>query len=413
MRFINKFNLLNDRVVNLILRSASGAFKFLFHILLITILDFNNYSFYALSVSFVNIILVVLGLEYYSFSTRLIASENRKKIGAFLGNQLFIALFMTIIFIPLIFLYAKYILLFKVSFISLMFFLMTEQVLREIMRLLTSLNKQLSSTFVQLFYTVLPLLLCFVFYLFKVNTSVNYIFIFLCITNFIIIIGSLYIYRNYFFPLSFNFLLLKHGLKISWKYIFIGFGNKLTISGDKLILAKLISPELLGAYSFIMTIGNFLNMTIESLIVSFANPKLARISHLNNTRKFDNVFNRYLKEMILIIFITSLLFVIVWIMDLKSFRTVLDSNFILLFAILFLALNSLNMLYQSKLYSNKYDNTILWSILPFYLIFLLNPILTNFGVDSRILITLLAFSILNFLSLTIKLYLPNVLRKFL
>ncbi len=358
--------------------------------------------------------MVILGLEYYTFSTRKIASVKIKKVGGFIINQLAILFLMLLIFILIFGFIINYQQNFKLSLYIVIFYIISEQLIRDIMRILISRNMQIQSSFVQMFYSLIPVLIVLLIFLKNYKLDLLRVFEILSLSNLLISLFCFYLYRNMFFPIRFSINLIYRGVKTSWKYVFISFSNRITTNFDKIVLLNVVPANILGAYSFLMSMGNMLNVIIDSLVISFAFPKLARLHYRGHSKKFKEKYYNYFKELILYILLTIILICVFWLVDFKSFRSIMDNDLVLIFAIIFFITNSINIFLQTNLYSRKLDNLILFSTIPLFLLLSIKFFIDMFNFDSILIIVLLFFSISNLISIIIKIYyqieLPKILQ---
>lgn len=140
---------------NLLIRSTSILFRFLFQIIIINYISTYEYGEYAVFYSTNLLLVFIYGLEFYTFSSRRIIGTNINSI--FIQNQLFFQILLYLITIPIIISLIYFYQLFSKSLIYFfLIYLFFELISNELFKFLIALEKSIIGNILFLIRNGLP-----------------------------------------------------------------------------------------------------------------------------------------------------------------------------------------------------------------------------------------------------------------
>ena len=389
---------LKDRFINLSLRTSSLLSKLIFLIVLGRSLTDADFGYYGLISSSIIYMCGFLGLEFYSYTNRLILNEKASANKLLLNHLLLIiVVFFTVTCILYItglgsMLAGDYFLLF-------IMILFSEYISVELNRLLILKNMQVISSillFIRTGFWMLPAALLIIINESKVELSQVLWFWVIMSGIPAMISGGLVIIK---FDLKFQMAnidryLVLEGLKQSFPLFIASQLTLLLFIVDRVYLKFVSGIEIVGVYIFFYGITNALMSILESTTFMYFWPKLVILFSNDKGHLIKVEVNKMLKNVLF----TSILIAIISVLLIDYIIIFIDKDFVASYKTVFFILllsfifRSLSYTYHYALYSIKADSIlffisffsiIVFFILSFLLVIFLPPI---FAVSNAILV---------------------------
>lgn len=382
-----------NSLYSLILRFSALVAKFFLVILIVKKLDTDSLGEFGLFNSTISLLILLIGLDFYNFNTRLILkSINMLDVAKHLNNQFFLHIITYIIFFPIIFLIFQYdVISFKYIYLFYLI-LIFEHITLEQGRLLFTFSKPIKSNIV--FFIKRGLWVYMILFLFILDNSIltlNNIFFFWLISTFIaFLLGSFWLkehmnFNNFVSDLDIK-LILK-GLSSACIFLIAALTFKGIDFVSRYILQFYTNNEIVGVYTFFFAFASTIELFIYTGIYSIKLPKLITL-HSSNTKAYYTEFKKFGITLVLINVSVAILLAII----MEPFLIILAKNkfieyknvfFFMLISVSFL---NFSLIPHIHLYVNHKENLILLnSIIAFSVLiissFLLVP---NYGIMGTV-----------------------------
>lgn len=339
-----------------------GKFGLVFYVA--KYLEPKDMGVYGLLVSLIFYSLYVVGLDFYTYSTRELVKLAREQWWKYIKSQLCLISVTYLIALPVILYVVSSILEMK----WLLFFillLILEHFNQEIMRLLIVLHRNIwanSLNFIRqglwCFFLVLLVEFDFVSITLEIVLS-----IWVGFSAFALLIGFILLIKNipYSNTENIDFYWIKKGLKICLIFLIATLCTRLVTTLDRIWLEYLSGLAVVGAYSLYMSLTNALIAFLDTGVFSFIYPKM--IKDVNNETLFLTHVKKMAFQTTMFTFVISIGLIIITPFLLKWIDKLLYQEYISIFYILLLA-NSfycLSMIFHYILYARNEDKKIFYS----------------------------------------------------
>jgi len=311
------------RLLNMGIRAISMLSKFLLIVYLAKLLPTADLGIYGLLVASIGFAVLFLGFDYYTYSNRELLSVSKDEWSSVIVNQIYAYLPLYVIFIPIAFLLYFYDVLPNGYFIWFLLLLLLEHISIEQNRLLNTMQKQLSASFVLFFRSglwvlfVMPLII----YIEKFRTLEVILNAWLLGVLFSVVFATVIIKKSInnwnFSSLSFSWI--KKGYKVGVLFIVGTIALRAISTGDRFFLEQWSNVEMVGVYVFYTSLTVGASAFIHAGVIVFSTPKIITAYQQDKLMEFELLMNKFFKELIfsIIIMLTVLYlvmpFVIEWI----------------------------------------------------------------------------------------------------
>ena len=326
MKFIKniKYNrLFSKRLLNVVLRAISMLSRFLLIIVIAKLLPLSDLGTFGLLVAGIGFAVLFLGFDYYTYSNRELLSVSKDEWSRIVVNQVYAYLPIYFIFIPIAWGLYRYEVLPSGYFIWFLILLVIEHISIEQNRLLNTMEKQLSATFVLFLRSGLWVLfmLPFMIYIdeFKNLETVLYAWFVGSVAS--IVFGGIIIKKSIK-----NWKLIKpsykwiiKGYKIGLLFILGTISFRAISTGDRFILEQWSTVDMVGVYVFYVSLTLGASAFIHAGVIVFSTPKIIIAYQKNDFILFKYLMNKFFKElsfsifMMIVILYLSMPYVIDWV----------------------------------------------------------------------------------------------------
>jgi len=390
--------------INLLIRGLTLGGKFFFVIFLgkhLTDAQMGDWGIFTTSIS---LSLYLVGLDFYTYSTRTILEYPLADRGRFLRDQLIFYIISYAILFPLLYLLFA----FNVIEAKMIFFfyiiLLFEHLAQESYRTFVLFQKPIVANIILFLRTGLwsYLLLTAWFLHFDELKSLKSTLIFWIAGGASAIIVSLF----FIFKLPFNSVKgipvnwdwIKKGIKVSLIYFIATISFKIIELADRYFIAYYHSRDMVGIYTFYASMANMIEIMIHTTTIIIFSPLLIDTFHRNNN-EYQSTINRFAKSIVLynllaVALLSGIMYVVlVYVIQKQSYLTHLPS-FILL-AVAEMIFN-ISLIFHYILYVRKNDFAIVKATLvaAFTNILLNFALIPDWGINGAALSTLLSFVML-------------------
>jgi O-antigen/teichoic acid export membrane protein len=262
---------------------------------------FGEFSIFSTTVLFV---VSLIGIDFYTFSTRELirASENDRKL--YLGNQLMFHLFSYILFFPLlIFLFFGGVISFKHMFVFYLI-LLCEHLSLELYRIFSSLSRLLFAN-VLLCFRAAFWIYAIVFFTkcgFPFVSDIESVYYFWLAGNSLsVVIGSVYLYKLYPFPIRFGkdeMSWVKSGLRVSLHFFIGTIAYKVIEFSGRYVIDFYMTKADVGVFSLFSGLANSMQTVVITLVTLNYYPILVRQYHDKDISGFKTTVRRFFKELL-------------------------------------------------------------------------------------------------------------------
>lgn len=364
-RELNLFDkIINIRAINIFLRTSTLGTRFLFVIFLAKYLDQKSVGYYSLFTATIGYFLYIVGLDFYTFSTREILKCTHDHRGQMIKGHAFISLLMCIAVIPFAILtlsMADWPSKLVIWFIPI---LILENVNQEISRLLVTLSEQVTSSLI-LFLRQGSWALAIAGLMYMDVSLRNLDAVMACwlvasFTAALIGINKLKKLNIGGWQLPVNWQWLKSGVKISSIFLLASLVLRGVQTIDRYWLQSLTNLETVGPYVLFLSIASTLSVFMEAGAFSFTYPEILNLFLNKNYRDGD----RKVKKLLINSLIVSMVFgAVSWLilpvlLDWINKPLYLEMKNLYPFLILATALNVMSMIPNFALYALNKDSII-------------------------------------------------------
>ncbi|UTE77503.1 polysaccharide biosynthesis C-terminal domain-containing protein [Rossellomorea sp. KS-H15a] len=329
----------------------------------------TDLGIYGLFTVTINILVLVVGIDFYVFNTRELLSTNNKNQWNLIKNQFFLHLITYVVIFPFVSI------LFIIGIIPLdliIYFyilLILEHLLQESSRLLFTLSKPILSNLVLFFRSGIWVYFSItLIYLDEELKNLEFIFImwiFGGMLGLILVIIYFRKHRNLSVKANVDFKWIIRGLRTSSSFYLSTLVLLIIQYIDRYIIKYYYGDTSVGVYTFFTNISNVIQTFIVTGVFSILYPKLISSFKKGNMNEYKKIFSRMVKYTILglvpILFILSIgIFPLLNFIDKEVYTNYILVFFILIFAVTF---NILSQIPHYGLYSRGNDKEILISTL--------------------------------------------------
>jgi O-antigen/teichoic acid export membrane protein len=356
---------LANRLCNIFLRNLTLISRSLLFVVLAKFLQPRDLGLYGLLSSTITYFLYLVGLDFYTFTTREIFLYNKDQWGALLKSQVVFLLIIYSISIPFILL----IFVFKIVPWSLLVFffiiLVFEHLGQEIARLLIAISEQVyASVLIFLRSGLWPVVVFLLMYSSADARKLDVVLITWCCCSFVSVLIGFYRLRKVNmggWDRRVDWGWLGKGVRIVMPFLVGTLCIRGVLTLDRYWLESLVGLEVLGAYVFFWGICNALSSFLDAGVFSFSYPKLIEYYSQGD-------FSKFKKEMLSLLYITLLFlmaFIILSIFFIEFFINFIEKpifkNYLEIFSWLLLAsfFYGLSMVPHYGLYAKRLDKAII------------------------------------------------------
>lgn len=264
--------------------------RFLLILFLARLLSPAELGLYGLFVATVSYFSFVVGFDLYTFTTRDLLRIDREQWRNRVRDHFFFVTLMLIASIPVS------VLLFWGDLIPIellwwfYLLLITEHIALEIDRLLIAISENFQASIVLLVrQSLLPTFIILFFLLGNTQIRIELIFLVWLILNFVaIVIGFIFLQRDLdaSSPRRIDWRWIQNGIKVSVLFFAGTLLLRLLFTADKQIVSILSGLDVLGVYTFAMSIGGGLTTVLSIAVFQFAYPRLISFAQQGNQITF-------------------------------------------------------------------------------------------------------------------------------
>lgn len=292
--------MISHRLLNIALRGMTLGAKFLLIFFLARFLEPAELGLYGLLTATIGYALYLLGLDFYTYSTREILKRERHEWGGLLKNQGALTLVLYALFVPLL------LLIFVAEmlpwYLALWFFalLVLEHLNQEFMRLLIAISDQLMASVVLFLrsgaWAVVVVLLMFLQPELRTLQA-----ILLAWTLGGLLAVLLAVWRLSRLSISgwrsqIDWRWIRQGIKIAAPLLVATLAVRALYTLDRYWLDALAGLEVLGAYVLFMGIANAMLSFLDAGVFAFSYPKLITTYQQANSAEFRRELKRLLVQ---------------------------------------------------------------------------------------------------------------------
>ncbi len=361
--------------------------KFLLMMLLAKYFSTEDVGLYGLILSFVNISVLIIGLDYYTFSQQELSKGQ--EINIIISNQLILHVIMYILFFFVTFLFVNDDKIGISYFLIVYFILFFEHLNQEISRYLIFYERQLAvSLFLFLRTGVWAIIYAVYAYYFESFNLIS-LFIFWLIFSLIALISSLiYLINRHKFNISFcaiNFKYILSGISKSI-YIFIaGLAFKAIFFADRFLLKDISDINIVGVYVFYMTLVMSALSFYEPMVISFSYQKMLKYFNAKTYDKYKKEVKKASFQTTLFIFflIVGFYFFIPIVLSILDKESYISFLWIMKYIYVIMVFYVFSLFLHYLLYSIDCNKYILYSHLSSLVVFFISYIFFEFFTISN------------------------------
>lgn len=370
-----------QKKINVFLRLLTLTSRFLLIFFLAKYLSTTDLGIYGLFTITISYSMYIVGMDFYTYSTREIARLKNQKSGLFLKSQVLLSIYLYLIFVPLaIFFFIK-----NQAINQLLFWffplLILEHLNQEITRILTIFNEQiLSSALLFIRQGIWVIILIIIMSLDNTTRNLSYLFSLWLIAGLITaMLGTVKIK---------NLNLAGWQDKIEWGWIKKGIKTSLILliatlslrgiqTIDRYWLERLAGLDIVGTYVLFFGIASTLLVFMDAAVYSYSYPQL--IYYYNSKNKV--LFTKLIKKMTYDTLIISFLYGVISILTLPILLKWIDNSLysthqnIYLWLFAAMTINVLGMIPHYGLYASNKDSTIVLSSIIALIVFIASVLL--------------------------------------
>lgn len=350
----------SSRLINIILRSITIALKFLLSILVIKKLSIEDYGVLGLFQSSIIIMTFILGLDFYSYSSREILKKGSKGFSFYFKNQIIFHFLVYLIIIPTSYIIFR-IEIINFNYLNLFYFiLVSEHISQELYRLLIILKKTIYATLVLFLRSGLWIIfLYFIWHREILSTTIEtLLYLWLSGALLSVIFGLRHI--NFKWAEEIDLSWIKKGVKIAFPFFIGTVLYKLIEFSGRYFLKYYFSTQEVGVFTFYSSVSNILFVFVQTVVIIELFPILLESRNMGNANFALTLreFSKQTKKFTVIGFLLSITLIYPLLLYLD--KTVLTSQIISYFILLIsTTLFCLSFISHYALYSYKKDFDIL------------------------------------------------------
>lgn len=298
-------------IANIVLRGTTLASRFLFIFFLARFIAPSSMGLYGLFTATVGYALYLVGLDFYTHSTREIIKKDKKEWGAILKNQVALSGVLYLICIPLLCLLFTYDVLPSGLLPWFVAILILEHINQELSRLLIAISEQLmASTLLFIRQGSWALAIVTLMYFETTARTLNYVFAAWLLAG--LIAASVGIYRLLKMEIggwqqAVDWGWIIKGLKICIPFLVATLALRGIQTLDRYWLQAVAGIEVVGAYGLFMGMAGTLSVFLDAGVFAYGYPALIKAHHNNQIDEFRG----HLRKMLLLTMVFSILFSVV------------------------------------------------------------------------------------------------------
>ncbi len=365
------------RLLNLALRGTTLASKFLLVFFLAEFLEPDSVGVYGLLAAAIGYGLFVVGLEFYTYSTREIIGQNASNWSALIRDQVYFYLIVYILLTPIaLALFSKG---WLPSAYAIWFFILLalEHIAQELNRLLVAISEQLLASVVLFLRSGIWCLAVIVLMgLFPSLRSITVVFgawtvggIAACLVAF----GRLRKLDRSALGRPVDWRWLKRGIRIAAPLLLASLTVRGLFAFDRFFVEQIAGLQVLGVYVLYIGMGNAILSFLDAGVIVFSLPKLIAIAKQPGKHV---VFHAELKKIAVVVVIMALGFAIAcWLastilLGWLSRPIYLEYHNVLAWILVAIFIYALSFVPHMGIYAYGHDRPILYSQLAGFVVFL-------------------------------------------
>lgn len=365
MSLVNLFN--NDSLkslINISLKALMLLGKFVLIFFMARFFSPSELGQYGLVVVITMSALYAVGFDFYIFSTRDLASKDKKTWSTYLRSQGAFILLTYLIVLPIILLLVSKT-LGKEWLVLVGFLIVTEHLNQELMRLFIIDGQVLLATFLQFLRSGLwCYLIILLMTLSIINIElINVIYAWLISSIFSLAIAMIYLFKTIVWDKSssINWQWILKGLKVCIPFLCATLAMKGINTLDRVWLESASGLEVVGVYTLFFSLTGVLIAFLESGVFAFIYPEM--IKRKDDPKIFTTLVIKMIKQVILLLVIMSSALTLILPFFLKWIGKSVYTESISMFYILLLGniMLCLSMIPHYILYSYQKDKSIIVS----------------------------------------------------
>jgi len=364
------------KILNMGIRAISMLSRFILVMILAKLLPASELGTYGLLVAAISFAVLFVGFDYYTYSNRELLSVDNDRWSEIILNQLYAYIPLYLVAIPFSFILNGYGFLPKQYFTWFLTLFVIEHISIEQNRLLNTMQKQLSASFVLFLRSgiwiifMLPLLIYVDGY--KNLETVLYAWVIggICSILYGIWVIKKSIKNWTLITPSYSWII--KGYKVGVLFILGTLSFRLISTGDKFLLEQMSNINIVGVYVFYSSLTVGATAFIHAGVIVFSTPKIITAYHKKDKLLFKRLMNQFFKELSfsIILMILGLYFfmpyVVTWIGKSEYFEHYEAFYIILITA----SLTLIGSHPGTYLYAARRDKYIVWSNVSVLIVFL-------------------------------------------
>ena len=363
------------KILNIALRTATLASRFLFVFFMAKLLKPSELGLYGLVTASTGYALYLVGLDFYTYTTRELLQQDRQAWGKILKNQAALSLALYAVVLPaitIVFIYdwlpwsvAKWFYL----------LIIIEHICQELTRLFVAISEQLfSSLLLFLRQGTWAIVIVALMLLDVVPRTLDYVFaawVFACLLAITFGLRRIYQLQLGGWGAAVDWSWIKSGIKISVPLLIATLAIRGIFTIDRYWLQALSSLESVGAYVLFIGIASTLMAFLEAGVFSFSYPTLIKACQANDSAHYKLKLREMLTHTVAVSFAFSAISLAILPFLLRWINSPIYSAHEYLYPWLLAAtiLNALSMVPHYALYAQKHDKPIIRSHISGLIVF--------------------------------------------
>lgn len=366
-----------SRLLNLAIRAATLGCRFLFIFFLAKLLTPEELGLYGLVTATIAYVLYLVGLDFYTFTTRELVKLDRSRWGSVLKNQAALSVLLYAVVLPLVFLVFVADLL-PWSVAKWLFVLIVlEHICQEMSRLFVAVNEQLFAS-LQLFLRqgswaiVVTALMLMVAGVRNLDT-VFALWLVAGIATVGLGVFKLYRLRVGGWQEAIDWSWIRRGVRIAVPLLLATLALRAISTFDRYWLQELASLQVVGAYVLFVGISGTLLAFLDAGVFAYAYPALIKVFHAQQPAQYRAQMRTMCLHALVVIvgFAVTSMLVLPYLLQWIGNPVYLQYQQLFPWLLLAMGLNALGMVPHYALYAQKQDRPIiqshLWSLVVFVL----------------------------------------------
>lgn len=363
----SKENVSRLKIINLGIRTLTLASRFLFIFFLAKFLTPQEVGLYGLVTASVAYSLYLVGLDFYTFTTREFASKDKKYWGGLLKDQALLSLGLYSIVLPTL----SLIFVFGVLpwNVAKWFFILVvlEHICQELTRLFVATSEQVAASIV-LFLRQGTWALAVVAIMFadEYSRQLNVVFAAWVISCLLALAFSIFKLRSMglgAWDSKIDRQWIWKGIKIAVPFLIATLAIRGVFTIDRYWLAHLAGLDIVGAYVLFIGISGTLMAFLDAGVFSFSYPSMINAAN----RQDEQLFSAKVREMIALTIIFCLVFLVIsllllpYLLDWLGKEVYLNNYSIFYWLLAATIINAFSMIPHYGVYARKHDRAIIRS----------------------------------------------------